>query len=94
MAAVKGTTTVDFGSTPTDYGDFTVVDAALNGLTYTEAFFQASDTTTDNDATSHETMAALSRCVCAAPVGNNMSVRVFIERGLVIGTFKLRYVGA
>lgn len=90
-----GVATVDFGSTPTDIGEFTITDPTLNGMTHTEAFFMADDTTpADSTADDHSVAGALIRCVCKKPVGNNMDVVAYVMVGAVKGTFKLHYAGA
>ena len=96
-----GTATIDFGSTPIDEATFTITDATMAGLTYVEAFFMGSDSTdagpwsaTGNTADDHKMASALIQVSASAPVGNNFDVTCLITRGYVVGTFKLRYVGA
>lgn len=99
--ATTGTATIDFGAVPTDEMTFTITDAAMAGLTYVEAFFMGSDSTsagpwsaTGNTVDDHKMAGALIRCAASAPVGNNFDVTCFVTRGYVVGTFKLRYAGA
>ena len=85
--------TVDFGADQTDRGDFTVTDASFAGLTYAEAWFMSSDSTTDNNPVSHEMAAVLIELSCDAPVGNDIGVHAYVMNGTIAKTMKIR-VGA
>lgn len=84
--------TVDFGSTQTSDGDFTVTDASFAGLTYAEAFWMSSDTTTDNNAVDHEMAGTLIRLTCSAPSGNDIAVHARAIAGTIARTMKIRVV--
>ena len=90
--ATQGTTTMNFGATPVGSASFTINDATLTGLTYSEAFFMGSDTHADNGTAMHKQAGALMRVTCDAPSGANMTVTAESLFGLVTGNFKLRYV--
>ena len=84
--------TIDFGASPGVSGEqkFTVSDASFAGMTFVEGFFMGTDSTTDNDATSHQMAAKLINVVCDAPSGTNVGVTCQIEDGAQVwGTFKL-----
>ena len=86
----QNTTTIDFGTTPVDTKTFTIVDAALSGLTYAEAWAMR-DTTADNGITLHEMANTLMRFACSIS-GTTLTIVADILMGRVTGQFKIRYV--
>ena len=86
----QNTTTVDFGATPVDEGTFAIVDAALSGLTYAEAWIMR-DSTANNTVLNHEIANAFIRLSCSIS-GTTLTIHCFLEAGLVTGLIKIRYV--
>jgi hypothetical protein len=87
-----GTSTIDFGSTPTD--NATILVTGQTGLTtssHLEAFIQSADTSTDNDAQSHRQFAYSAKLSCEYVSDTSFYVNADLMIGLAMGTFKLHY---
>lgn len=94
MATGQGTVTIDFGSAPgTNEASIAFSDATIGASSKVEAYFMASDTTTDHTADDHKYIGlfvALSG-EASAGVGGTIYGRCADP---MEGTFKVRYVWA
>ena len=89
-----GTATINFGATPVNYRQFTITDATMAGSTFVECFFMASDSTADSSQGDHVKAGIHIRVPATTMTGDTFTVECYVEKDYVVGTFKLRYVGA
>lgn len=92
-----GITTIDFGATPTD--EATVVVTGLTDMTtsmHVEAFFQADDTTADNDSAQHDAISyfAVKPVITSRVAGAGFTIVSRLWAGYANGTYKIHYVYA
>lgn len=90
--AGQSSATIDFGSTPTDGGTFTITDASITATSAVECFVQG-DSTADNDVDAHRAAGRSFRMV-PTPAAGSFSLDVLCMAGLCTGTFKIRYAYA
>lgn len=87
--ATTGEATLDFGASPADTASVTVT-ADVTAASYVNAWFQASDSTVDNDATAHAEAAAGVPLSVSAGSGS-FTITAHPLWGFGTGTFKVRY---
>jgi hypothetical protein len=95
MASGHGTGTLDFGAFPGS-NEASVSVTGLTGISGTskaEAYFMASDTTSDHTAADHRYAAALIGLTCATPSGSACTVYGRCVEAMQ-GTFSIRLVWA
>jgi len=93
--ATQGVTTIDFGTTGSDFLTTTVTGQAwVTAVSDIEGYFFA-EATSDNDADAHALAAALCKITCANRVaGVGFDILAVCEDQVLTGTFKIRWVGA
>ena len=90
----RGVATVDFGATPTDE-----VSLNITGLTdmttsaHISVFMQEDDTTSDNTADDHQTVAYFSYCSASGRIaGTGFTINIRCWAGYAKGTLKVHYI--
>ena len=94
MATGQGTVTLDFGSFPgSNEASVSFVDATISGTSKVEAYFMASDTTTDHTASDHQYVGLFVTLSASANAGVGGTIYARSTEKMQ-GTFKARYVWA
>lgn len=89
----RGMLNIDFGATPTNYGEVLVT-----GLTdqtshnRKEAHFQADDSTTDHPQVDHEFMCLSAKTACAYVDSTTMLIKCYLLMGQTTGKFTVHWV--
>ena len=89
-----GTGTIDFGATPTDNASLVITGLAdMLTTSHVMVFIEGDDTTADNDANAHSTLAVFSICyVTARTAGVGFTANILLAHGLASNTFKIHYI--
>ena len=90
----RGVATVDFGSSPTDEASVVVTDLTdMTTSTHIEVFIIEDDTTSDNTAEDHKSLAFFSQChATTRSAGVGFTIFVRLTDGYAWGTFKVHYI--
>jgi hypothetical protein len=92
-----GIVTIDFGAIPTDEANVVVTGLAdMTTSMHVEVFFQADDSTADNNADAHDSISYFSTKPVATTrvAGTGFTAVVRLWAGEAFGTYKLHYVYA
>ena len=90
MAGVNETT-INFGSTPTDYFSGVITDANISPSSYVEAYMQANDSVGgDNQAIQHDMACYFFKCR-TVPGSGNFTLNIDVQSALTSGQYVVRY---